>query len=363
METKQLRENRKMRKATVATTTLLVVLAVTGFASAAVVELSIVLDNPTLLATESTTYTVYGVVTDNVTEAYGVSLNGGLVSFGIDQMYSGSGTIQHSRAASPPMVYTANPIIQEPFTALTGKGSLSPSGDPLTAGTVGVIKSAGASSLPGDKFDYYTDAAPYQVGNGTPVALFSGSVTAIADGTVTIDAMVNGSNILVWEIDDAGLKAVAPETIIAGSATLTIGDVVDNEVPTVAIPGGDVLEEDWSDEDGWTNLDHSVIVAAVGDDADGDPLTYQWTMMAPGGQTEVLGETGDTLNLTLAELDALGFTLPAQGAGAGDPGRHAAFPNAERTDPEFDAGIDDLKRIMDGFDQQMNIITPPIFNI
>lgn len=96
-----------------------------------------------------------------------------------------------------------------------------------------------------------------------------------------------------------------------------IGGGTANEVPTVALPDGDVLESGWNGPGGWNNPARSVTVTAVGDDPDGEngDLSYEWKMMAAGGGEKVLSETGAVLNLTLAEIESLG--LPAY-VGPGD---------------------------------------------
>lgn len=129
------------------------------------------------------------------------------------------------------------------------------------------------------------------------------------EGTLTLTAFTNEQ--LLYQ--PASLPN--PESVVGD--IVTFGAVVANETPTVALPDGDVVEGDWSTELGYNNPAHSVQVSAVGDDADGDPLTYEWTMMKPGGGSKVLvGETGATLTLTIAEIESLG--LPAW-VGAGDP--------------------------------------------
>lgn len=312
MQTKQTRENRKMRKLTAVAAVLLVVLAGYGMADASVVTLSIQL-NDTQLSVDglngptSTTYTVYGMVTDNLTDdTFGVSINGGLVSFMTDQAYSGTGMIKHARATSPPTVYTAATTIQAPFTALTSKGSLLPATS-TNPGSLGVNNIQGGSALPGDKYDYYTSAAPYEYGNGTPVALYTGSIIALADGTVTIDVLPEAGQILIWQVDESGLKAVVPTTVIPAQAVVTVGSIGPVTNPaTVSITTGNVLEGDWSDEGGWNNPLHSVQIDAIGSANDeGQTLAWLWQITNNNGVTKNLAADSGSFALTIGELAAL----------------------------------------------------------
>lgn len=109
-----------------------------------------------------------------------------------------------------------------------------------------------------------------------------------------------------------------PTTLVVD--TISFGATA-NDTPTVTIPGGDVLEADWTQEAGWNNTDHSVDVTALGVDPDGDDgaLTYAWEITKPGGSPTALSATGAVLHLTLAEIDALG--LPAY-VGEDDPSYH-----------------------------------------
>lgn len=127
-------------------------------------------------------------------------------------------------------------------------------------------------------------------------------------------AVYFGSGAGYWNLNTG---TITPFNSLVAGQSVTIGAGSENIAPTVALPDGDVGEFDWSREGGWNNLAHSVTVTAAGDDEDGDngALTYEWTMMKPGGGSKVLSETGAVLNLTLAELESLG--LPAY-VGEGD---------------------------------------------
>jgi len=164
---------------------------------------------------------------------------------------------------------------------------------------------------------------------GNAVVFMSGQMTALAEGQVTYTPKVNivndMANVVIYRMDEASWalsqsSATEAELNIIGQ-TLTVGGG-SNEVPTVAIPGGNVLEGDWTGDGPWNNLARSVTITAEGDDPDGEngDLTYEWTMMAPGGADKVLSETGAVLNLTLAEIESLG--LPAWQGPGDDPSYH-----------------------------------------
>lgn len=327
METKHVRENRKMRSLTIASIALLVLFAGVGLANASTVTFSIQFAD-TQLSTDgtngptSTTYTVFAEVTDNQTDdTFGFVLDGGLGSYETNQAYSGTGTIQHARAASPPTIYTAATTSQAPFTALAVKGALDPAqaGD---YGTDGVLGTYGAAPLPADKFDYYSSTAPYVVGNGAPAPLYTGSVTAVADGTVTVD--VTGlANTLVWTLNSTGLVAAVPDTIIPASATINVGSTV---AVSVDITSPDQGEGDWTGPGGWNNPDRALPTI----NATSDASSLQWFITPNGGTAlELAGETGTTIDLTIQKIiDALGGDaglLPAPYASGEDHSTDPAY--------------------------------------
>jgi hypothetical protein len=321
METKHVRENRKMRLFTVATAALLVVLAGYGIAGASVLTLSVQFADTQLSldgtnGPTSTTYTVYGVVTDNTTEdGFGGTLNGGILSYETNQAYTGAGTIEHVRAAGPPIVFNAATTSQAPFTALAVKGTLDPASG-TTPGTAGVAGTYGTAALPSDKFDYYTSADPYQMGNGTPVALYTGSITALADGAVTVN--IDGlGNTLVWTINGSGLQSAAPDTIVGATATLNVGNV--GPTPTFDITTPDVTEADWSGPGGWNNPARMVHIAGQGTGGAG-ALTYEWKVTNNLGETQTLDETTAEFDLTIGELMNKFGTLPPPYASGATPG-------------------------------------------
>lgn len=236
MATKQLRENRKMRLITVATAAMLVVLAGAGIAGASVVTISITLDNPAVNPGESTTYEVKAIVADNYWAfpsypAY--DLKGGLASFLVNMNYSSTdgGVAHHKEGSGPPPLFLPNgkaaAVIQAPFTALTQSGDILPG----SGGTDGVKNTFGTQPLisPANGFDYVGNPPGYQtmVGYETEVLLFTGTIEAVAAGTVDIGLdwvpNANDPTMAVYKLDTTtGAYSGQPDTVVLNGATLTV---------------------------------------------------------------------------------------------------------------------------------------------
>lgn len=140
------------------------------------------------------------------------------------------------------------------------------------------------------------------------------------EASAQIDVWASDSSKYVDPVNDAfgqGNLVALFDTVQVATSPITVG-ASDNVTPTVAIPGGDVVEGNWTGPEGWNNLARSVTITAEGDDPDGDngALEYEWTMMAPGGGSLILGETGAVLNLTIGDIASLGLPQSmAEGAG------------------------------------------------
>jgi hypothetical protein len=351
METKLVRENRKMRILTVAAVALLVVLAGSGIADASVVpvvtlsveglttQLSLDNSNGPLY----TTYTVYATVTGNTTDdTFGFTLYGGVASWMIDQMYSPSGIIGHYPVQPPPpgnaTSVAANITVMSPFTAVVAKGNIvevwspSPPTPPQTyirTGTSGVDNTTGAEALPASKFAYYDPpyATPYQLGNldasgGVKVALFSGRIDAKANGGVDLTFAGQANTVLVWKLNADGLYSSIATSVVPAMAHINVGPPpVTNTAPVMdSVSPNPVLETTWTHEPGWNNPAHTVVMTATAHDADNNPLTFIWMMTNPnpGGTSHQLTGDAAVFNLTIAELLAkFPGELPA---GKGIPG-------------------------------------------
>lgn len=331
METKLTRENRTMSKLTVVTAGLLVMLAASGIASAATVVLSIEVANTQLSldglnGPTSTTYTVYGLVTNNTTDdGYGQPnsvVDGGFATFKASQAYStGDGRITSASVAAPPASgkSLASTAVNTQFSLKQQGFQLDQNGNYLTAaftpviGVGGIENTAGAMSPPGS-FDYMTDPTPFEYGNGTAAVLYTGTLKPVADGYVTLN-LVPG-DILVWSV--AGGLGVAAVAVPAGnvtgdSVTIHVGSAV---VVKPIITSGPVAEGGWSDEPGWNNPAHSVNItsdavgACIWKISDG---TTNWTLAA----------TDPSFILTIGDIAAAGATLPPPYASGED---HSADP-------------------------------------
>ncbi len=223
-----------MRTLTIAAIAMLVVLAGSGFAGAADLTLTIDLADSQLAVGETTTYTVYGMVTDNTTnDGFGdpvfSELNGGLISYMVDQTYTGTGTAKHARAPGPPIpTFTAAATtIQAPYGAATHKGDIvNTSWVPDSAGTGGVDNTFGTQLplQPYSLYDYYEPSKRpgFEYGNATPVALFTGTIEALALGTVDVQVNWEPGHCSVYKVDSAGLHMAVPDTVVPGMATLLI---------------------------------------------------------------------------------------------------------------------------------------------
>ena len=236
METKQTRENRKMRSITVATAAMLVVLAGAGIAGASVVTITITLDNPAVNPGESTPYTVKAKVTDNFwpfPDYPAYDLKGGLASFLVNMDYSSTngGVAHHAEGSGPPPGFLPNgkaaAAVQSPFTALTQNGDIVPG----SGGTGGVKNTFGTQPLisPANGFDYVGNDPGYQtmVGYETEVVLFTGTIEAVAAGTVDIGLgwVPNAADptMAVYKLNTTtGAYSGQPDTVVLNGATLTV---------------------------------------------------------------------------------------------------------------------------------------------
>jgi hypothetical protein len=314
-----------MRKFTVAVAALLVVLAGYGISDAAIVTLSIVPAATQLSADgangpSSTTYTVYASVTDNTTTDGSVFLNGGLSQFMIDQTYTVGGVITegligHRVAAGPLSQTNAATVIQAPFTALTAPGKLvDATWTASHTGTAGVDNTFGAKALVGDPYDYYTSAAPYELGNnGVPVALYTGTIDAktSVSSTMTLNVMGQSGQILVYKIKDTGLYTTLPDQVVPASVVIHLGPP--QTTADIVINTPDVPEGGWSGPGGWGNNARNVSI-----DSTRTPSgAVAWTLQNPnaGGSTKTLAETTEDFVLTMGEINSLfGAEVPAAGA-------------------------------------------------
>jgi len=352
METRLVRENRKMRTLTLAAAALLVVLAGSGIADAAILTLSISITDNTLNIGESTTYTVYGKVTDNTyTDPYAFVFDGGIATYMVDEVFTSSngGLIRHMQGAGPPTTTTSNTLaINPPFTASTAGKIKNAAWVDTALGTGGVNNVYGGQST-GGGYDYYTGGR-FLYGNGEAAALFTGTFIAVTNGTVNIALNREPGTCLVWALGGATgetLVSKIVETVVPGSGQIIVGPVTTNTAPTVDIPGGDVHEEDWSKEPGWNNPLHKVVITAVGTD-DGKPippgaLSYVWTMSKPGGDSKLLAENGKVLTLTIAEIASLGLPGPYNTPPGPDPGVYMWDLSVKAYDGELYSPLDGIK--------------------
>ena len=376
METKLVRENRKMRILTVVAAALLVVLAGSGIAGASAVTLSIEINAPKIneglpnemynipLVGGTATYTVYGLVTDNTTDdgwGYGEEsiLHGGFATYIVDQFYtSGAGQISHTGKTGP-NTGKATTTIPTLFSPYAQNGFLiDASGVKRGAlgfpGVGGVVSTGGGMNMPSDLFAYYEPAQKpnYEVGNGTRAVLFTGTIQAVANGIVDISVVMEKvgpvwqSNL--WTVNVAGLQQLPAGIVNPALAKLLVGaPPITNTAPTVDIPGGDVHEEDWSKEPGWNNPLHKVVITAEGTD-DGKPippgaLSYEWIMSKPGGGSKLLAETGKVLTLTIAEIASLGLPGPYNTPPGPDPGVYMWDLSVKAYDGELYSPLDGIK--------------------
>jgi hypothetical protein len=99
-----------------------------------------------------------------------------------------------------------------------------------------------------------------------------------------------------------------PYTSVAGMSLL-IGPG-GNEAPTIkSVSKSQITESDW-DINGqlvYNGDAHSMDVSAVGEDADGDAVSFRWKMNKPGGGSVTLAETGAALHMTIADIKSLGL--------------------------------------------------------
>jgi len=346
-----------MRILTLAAAALLVVLAGSGIADASVLTLTIQLgtnqiSTDGLNGPTSTTYTVSGVVTGNDTTdapAGEFILHGGIASVMIDQYYTGTGLIRHKQGMPNTSTnYTPSITFPNALFVTTDKGKVvNAARVPTWRGTGGVDNTfAGQGTF--DKYAYYDSATRFELGNGTPVVLYTGSIEAIANGTVDILVDQELGMCRVYQINDAGLFTAAPTSVVPAMAQINVGPpAVTNTAPSVDIPGGDVHEEDWSKEPGWNNPLHKVVITAEGTD-DGKPippgaLTYVWTMSKPGGGSKLLAETGKVLTLTIAEIASLGLPGPYNTPPGPDPGVYMWDLSVKAYDGELYSPLDGIK--------------------
>ena len=205
---------------------MLLVFMGSGVAGASVLTLTIDLDDNQLAVGETTTYTVYGMVTENTTND-GIGnpeseLKGGLHRFRVDQVYTGTGTARHAHFR----VHTAATSIQSPFGALHSYGNVvSTARVPDSSGTGGTADTSGATAVPGISFDYYdpTDRLYWEYGNGIPVALFTGKIEALTLGIVVVEVMEGyPGQCGVFKTRNSGLYIDVVDTVVPGMATLEI---------------------------------------------------------------------------------------------------------------------------------------------
>jgi len=221
-----------MRSFAIAVAALLVSLGACGTANASVLTFSIVVDNPQLSldglhGPTSTTYTVYGEVTDNTTtDGFGaINLNGGLSQFVTDQIYSTDAVIRHRVDFAPPAQTNAATTILSPFNGLVQRGKLvDANGTPSHTGSAGVRGTGGSDNPFADSYDYYNDLSPYQLGNGAPVKLYTGTIDAIGQGdvTVTVGGAKNQGQDLVYKINATGLYYATADQIISATTTIQV---------------------------------------------------------------------------------------------------------------------------------------------
>jgi len=348
METKRVRETRKMRLITVAAAALLVMLGAYGIADGSTVTLSIVVDAPVVGGMyqldnvgDTVTYTVYGLVDAPATNdgfgdpVYSI-LKGGLDTYIVDQFYTGTGQISNTSKTGP-NAGKATTVIPAPFTTYGQNGFLVDVGGSKTGGfpgVGGVVSTGGGMSFP-ESFAYWESTAAkatYEIGNGSAAALFTGTIQAVANGTVDISVVMEKVGTVwqsnLWTTSSEGLLPVPVETVIPGSAVVHVGPPETTNVAPVidSIVPSSVTEADWSREPGWDNLEHKVIapiVATAHDDDAGDTLSYTWILessaaLPGGGQTLPVGENSAILNLSLQDLVNAGFVLPLY-VGDNDP--------------------------------------------
>jgi hypothetical protein len=344
METKSVRENRNMRKIALVSVVMLVVCVGYSVAGASVLNLKIELSNTSVLAGTDVTYTVYGKVTDNFYDyetgsgdpTSGYDLTGGLFLYYLDMKFSSSngGVAQQDKSTAKNDGFHASAIQVAPFNVgLKQAGTLlgpAPTYAPSTLATMSSTDGQGGmQSIQGSQDINNVGGWSYAVAEGATntdvnvaaevwAPLFSGTIHTLTAGTVNISLLGNpegpDSN-RVYALDYFnGLTTETVDSIVMDAASQNLTITGGNTGPSVSIPGGDVLEEDWSKEPGWNNLLHAVDITAVGTDPEEDSLTYEWKMTGGGKTDQVLtGETGSVLNLTLQKLSDLGFILPTGG--------------------------------------------------
>jgi hypothetical protein len=140
----------------------------------------------------------------------------------------------------------------------------------------------------------------YKGGNGTLslLAVPSGQGVYKGSNTVIPVTMVNGVG---------GTAPVLADTILFGATT--------NHPPKMdsVMTGGHAgpfTKDDWSQEAGWNNTQHTMAITAAGNDSDDSPqnlpLTFNWSITdgRTGGLTKNLTDDGHgaVYNLTIAEL-------------------------------------------------------------
>lgn len=314
-----------MRLTTVVAAALLVVLAGSGIAGAATITLSIVIDDNALEIGESTTYSIYGMVTDNyVEDNYGVPFEGGIASFKVDQIFTGSagGAIRHLQAAGPPSTTSAATTVAlatnvapdpvGPFVAKNNGVIMNGSWVPTALGTGGVNDTYGAQA-PAGGYDYY-EGGRLLYGSGEAALLFVGTYVAVADGTVDIlvDRGEAGS-CLVWTVGGDGETTIAKvaEIVIPGAGQIIVGSAV--TPPTIVIDTLGVGKGGWTQEADWNNDLHEVLIESTITDG---PAAVVWTLTNPNpsGSTHPLDATGDDFILTMLEINTkFAGEVPATG--------------------------------------------------
>lgn len=341
-----------MRSITVGIAALLVVLAGYGIAEASVLTLSIEFGTTQLSLDGSngpltTTYTVKGAVTGNTTDDAGkwgevLVLNGGISSVTVDQYYTSSNGGQIKQPGSPAAGFPASvTAANPPFNGSGSKGSTVNAGRVPAFGGAGGIDNTYVSRSPFSGVDDYVNFDNYPAvsvlptfaeGNGTAITLYTGSITAIANGTVNVLVdrdldLVGLISATVYKLNAGGLYIDRVDTIVPATATIYVGNQVTNVAPVIdSIVPSSVTEADWTREPGWNNLEHKVIapiVATAHDDDAGDTLSYTWILessaaLPGGGQTLPVGENSAILNLSLQDLVNAGFVLPLY-VGDNDP--------------------------------------------
>jgi len=243
METKQTRENRKMRIATFATAALLVVLVGSGVAGASTVDITITL-NPTaqqiadggVQVGDSMAYTVMGQVTDNYYEPFsGYEVNGGLHGFKVRMDFAPTGAglaHQKEHQSGAPGSKTDD---GSPNLAFNSAFAVKQRGDIIggVGGTGGFERAAGGQGsdpLTEDAWAYgEIEAIKTQVQRlyDTPFVLFSGNIEVLAGDpgdTVVADLdWYHNDTTSVYKVDSAaGLFLGQPDTVNISGGSFTI---------------------------------------------------------------------------------------------------------------------------------------------